>query len=177
MTSPRYTFFVEGKDDRRFLERIIIRELDLKYCRIIEYSQLKPEKVNAFFEAELQGKRVCIFLCDKDDEPCFTQKKNRIVTRYEKVDSKCILIAERQIDCWYFSGLDRGACKKMKIDIRDCTGTKTKPEWQACIEKTGRYRNDFLVEMTECYVLGYALEKNRSLKYCVDRIAAIESAV
>jgi hypothetical protein len=171
------TFFVEGKDDKRFVEKVIVPKCGIKYYRTIEYRQLRKEKVEAFYESEVQAGRICIMLCDKDGEPCFTQKKNRISSVYTCIPGNRILVAERQIDCWYFAGLDRKACQKLKLDIRVCSGIKAKEEWQEIIDSLEKDRVEFMLEAIENYAFEYARSKNSSLGYVINKLTDILSEV
>ena len=77
MSYQQLLIWVEGPDDKRFIESIIILCLKKRYekINIIEYAQKKTKYVENFIKSIKSMKADSIYLADIDNVACITQKK------------------------------------------------------------------------------------------------------
>jgi hypothetical protein len=76
MPYTRLFLLVEGDDDPRFVERVVIPKLGSCYdfVQAWKYAQRKAEKVNAFLRSINSMGADYLFLGDLNAHPCFPRK-------------------------------------------------------------------------------------------------------
>ena len=157
--------FVEGSDDRRFVENIYSEQIQSSYgeCTIVEYAQDRPTKVNAFIKSikSMPGADY-IFLVDFDGR---VNKKEITARKYKQLEIEKIFLVKFEIEAWIISGLDKDQLLKLKItDNLNDTEKITKEKFEKIIPKNFVNKLDFCTYIYENYNLNYAVSVNHSLQ-------------
>jgi len=167
---------VEGKDDRRFANAVLLPILKKEYDFIgtWEYAQETSKKVTDFLRAVKPMKADCLFLADIDDSPCVTAKKDMLVERLRQalrpVDA---VIVAKEIESWYMAGVDDQACREFGIVSLSHTDDVTKEQFRSLMPK--RFNDsvvDFMTEILRGFQIELARGKNRSFSYLMDKLEA-----
>ncbi len=175
MDSRILYIFVEGNDDERFFREILLPRFQKNYVsiKIIRYAQ-KPKKfeyIKNFIKSIQSMKADYIYVTDINSSPCVTDKKNKISEKLNNIESNKILVVIKEIESWYLAGLDRNSTKKLGIKkVYPTTDTLTKEQFNSLIPKKFDSRIDFMMEILQNFSLETAQQKNKSLKYCVEKL-------
>jgi hypothetical protein len=162
---------VEGDDDLRFFDRILLPRLSLmkSQIKIWKYREQKKEKINQFLRT-VKGVSEWdyLFVADIDSKPCITLKKRQLVDTYTEVEESKIIVVVREIEGWYVAGLTDKACKDIKFAPLQHTNLLTKENFE---EITPRKMTpyEFKLFTLDNYSLNEALDKNHSLKYFANK--------
>ncbi|ROL60512.1 DUF4276 family protein [Bacteroidetes/Chlorobi group bacterium MS-B_bin-24] len=173
--SPKQLFiFVEGANDERFFERVVKPKLQQRYNVIIihTYAERKDKykRINAFLQSIASLKAEYIFVTDIDNSPCITAKKEEIRNRIRDIDANRILVVVKEIESWYFAGLDNIRSKKLKIRRNfENTNNLTKEQFKALIPKSFDSEIDFMIEILNLFSIEIAKNKNDSFKYFLEK--------
>jgi hypothetical protein len=173
--SPKQLFiFVEGTNDERFFERVVKPKLQQSYKVIFihTYAERKDKykKINDFLQSIASLKAEYIFVTDIDNSPCITAKKEEIRNRIRYIDANRILVVVKEIESWYFAGLDNIRSKKLKIRrIFENTNNLTKEQFKALIPKSFDSEIDFMIEILNLFSIEIAKNKNDSFKYFLEK--------
>ncbi len=172
MPYTRYFIWVEGDDDERFVKRVIKPILDRKYdyVEIISYASMALKKIKSYLESlRAMGARF-VYLTDIDSEPCVTAKKGKLRVKRGCIEEERIVVIIKEIESWYFAGLNLESMKEMKIPdpIGDMSYIN-KEEFHKMIP--GRYdsRIDFMSEILKRYSIEMAKKGNSSFKYFMEK--------
>jgi len=71
--------WVEGDDDKRFFDKILLLKFQEKYdtVKVIKYAEMKRGKVDNFIKSIKAMGADYIYLTDINDSPCITAKKKK----------------------------------------------------------------------------------------------------
>jgi len=107
MPYTRLCLLVEGPDDKRFVERVMIPAVGPHYdfVQMYEYSQKKADKVNAFLQSIRAMGADYFLLCDLNAYQCFPKKKQALMESFRNLDARQTHIAVKEIESWYLAGL------------------------------------------------------------------------
>lgn len=172
MSSYKQLFiWVEGDDDERFFNRIIIPELKKRYdmVKVIKYAEMKKEKIDNFIKSIEGMKADYIYFADIDNSPCVTAKKEKIQQERKYIDTSKIIIVIKEIESWYLAGLDNKASKQLKIGNIETTDNITKESFKDLIPEKFTSRIDFMSEILKIFSIEMAKRKNKSFKYFVEK--------
>ena len=164
--------FVEGSDDRIFVERVLHPILEEKYDCITtwEYARKRHEKTAEFIRSVRSMQADYLFLADIDDSPCVTAKKDTVATKYcQAVESANAIIVAREIESWYMAGVDNEICRELAIRSPFSTDDMTKEQFRRLIPR--RFNEsavDFMVELLRRFRVDSAKDRNRSFRYLMD---------
>jgi predicted ATP-dependent endonuclease of OLD family len=168
--------FVEGKDDRRFVNAILLPILKKEYDYVDawEYAQEPPKKTIDFLRAMKSMKSDCLFLADIDDSPCVTAKKDRLLERFRHaLEPAEAFVVAKEIESWYVAGVDDQACRELGIASLSRTDNLTKEQFRRMMPK--RFNDsvvDFTREILQEFRIELARVKNRSFGYLMDKLEA-----
>ncbi len=176
MEYREFTVFVEGPDDRRFVEEVIRPEFEKLFgeeggiFEIVEY----PHKRKGFIEGLITKiteteNAGYLLLADIDSAACVTAKKEALQERYPFLSFDRIVIVVKEIEGWYFAGLDNASCRRFKVPAFDKTDTLTKERFNAAIPKKAKSRTDFMLEILKYFDLEVAKQKNKSFRYFLEK--------
>jgi hypothetical protein len=167
MSIKKLYIFVEGNDDELFYKRIIVPLLIDRYAdiEIIQYAQMKKEKVNLYLQSIETLNFEYIFTCDIDYIGSVEQKKKYIRNKYDMVDNDNIIVAIKEIESWYIAGLPDKVSRSFGIRPQKSTNKLTKEEFNILYRGKFRSRIDFMIEIINNYSHNLAKTKNISYKY------------
>lgn len=164
----RLYVWVEGLDDKRFFEKVLIPSLkaQYEYVQIIEYAEMRKKEINNYIKSikAMEGADY-IFLADIDNFPCVTKRKEKIKSEYKNILSNKIIVVVKEIESWYLAGLNGQACKKMRIKNCSQTDSITKEKFNSLIPKKFTSRLNFMLEILARFSIDVAEQKNKSFKY------------
>jgi hypothetical protein len=178
-------FFVEGDDDKRFIDRIIKPRLeDMEFCvnEPYVYAEEKPEDVEDCYR---NFKKFCkvYFLADFNNSPCITARKERLHEKF-RVDFEDMIIVKPEIEAWYLAGVtdsiirDSNIPKSIrkrfkKLGLPNNCENVTKEEFNEFIPN-GIGRSAFMNLILEHYDLRVAISKNKSLNRFVTKVLKLK---
>lgn len=165
---------LEGDDDERFFENVVKPLIQKRYLWIKpwKYSQKprKHEKTVNFIKSINSMKADYIYVRDLNDAPCITVKKEKITRDLDHIVTEDkILVVVKEIESWYFAGLDENTSKKLNIrkEIRTADSI-TKEEFYQIIPKN-MPRIEFMRKILKNFDVEIAKERNRSFGYFLNK--------
>ncbi len=158
--------FVEGNDDHRFFQKLIVPILLEHYAdvEIIKYAQMKKEKVNLFLLSIQTLDFDYIFTADKDEDYSVGEKKGILRHKFSNLDKKKISIVIMEIESWYLAGLNHQKSLDFDINQYENTENVTKEEFNSLYHRKFRSRIDFMHELMKAFSVETAKAKNRSFE-------------
>ena len=166
--------FVEGDDDERFFQEILIPRLQEKNndIKIIKYAQKskKFEYLEKFIRS-VQSIGDYIYVTDINNSRCVTAKKQEIQNKLRNIDINKILVVIKEIESWYLAGLDNKSLKTLGIKkkIPNNTETITKEQFYSLIPKKFSSRIDFMREVLKNFSIEIAKQKNKSFRFFIEK--------
>lgn len=108
--------FVEGNDDERFFERIVVPVLKKKFdsVKLVKYAQMKKERLESYIRSITSAGWDYIYVTDMDDSPCVTARKQQIQNYLPNIDPKRVVVVIREIESWYLAGLNKDKSRDLK---------------------------------------------------------------
>ncbi len=165
--------FLEGNDDQRFFEGILMPLLLKKYSviKFWQYSRQKQEKTADFVKSIKSMNADYIFARDLNSAPCITTKKEEMTGKFNHLTEDKIIVVVKEIESWYLAGLDDNASKKVRIrkKIRP-ENNITKEKFNQLIPKN-MSRIGFMLKILENYEVEIARENNTSFEYFLNKWA------
>ena len=162
--------WVEGEDDARFFENIMIPQLQKEYnfVKMIRYATMKREKINNFLKSIKLMSADYICVTDINSSPCVTSKKQKVKNNIRNIDEDRIIIVIKEIESWYLAGLSDIGSKKIKMRIFRTTDTITKEQFNNLIPKNVS-RVNFMLEILKIFSIKIAKRKNKSFRYYIKK--------
>jgi predicted ATP-dependent endonuclease of OLD family len=165
--------FVEGPDDKRFFNRIIRELLSLKYdyIKLIEYAGLSKKELIGFTRGLKGGESDYMFVSDLNDAPCVSIRKEKIIQKYrnKQIAKEKIVVVVKKIEGWYLAGLNEDNSKRLRTGNTRNTEKIDKIAFDNARRKKFDSREDFMIELLNCYSVETATTKNRSFKYFIEK--------
>ncbi|WP_456408546.1 hypothetical protein [Caldithrix abyssi] len=168
----RLFIWVEGTDDKRFVDYIIkplLQEL-YDFIEVREYARLKDSKLQNFVKSIKAMGADYWLLADINTAPCIDARKRKIIDKFKAVDPACIIVVIKEIESWYLAGIDNKAAQSLKIKSFRNTDELDKEKFLALIPANFDSKVDFLNELLKHFSLEAGMEKNQSFKYFIDRL-------
>lgn len=180
MSADVLYLLVEGEDDRRFLDRVIVPRLGERgfHVKIIQYAQ----KTHGYLENLLASLSAMhaktgaeyAYLADIDDSPCVTEKKQRICSNLSGLEESRIFVVIKEIESWYLAGLTAEQARRMKVRRPPAdTNAVTKETLNTLVPTRYSSRLEFMIDLLECYSLETAVQRNDSLLYFCAKMGII----
>lgn len=180
MTRRNLFIFVEGPDDKRFIERVIEPRIADKIdeTNYIEYEEREKEWVKNMIaraaSSDSPEELEYIFLTDRNGSKSIEQKKKEIVDDYPEIDKNKIKVVVIEIESWYFAGLTKETCKELEIPYFQDTSDKDKQDFMSKLPDTlyrnKNFKNSFLIKVTTKFCTGEAKKTNDSFERFCDHI-------
>lgn len=176
MDCDRLFVLVEGDDDELFFENVIKPKIYHQVTEIsyIQYSQKSldhienklDKKVKSFNEVPIDAEY--IFLSDRDECGSVKKKKEKLDEKYSNLDKEKILVAEVDIESWYFGGITEEVCKEFKIPHFSNTNSLGKRDFMNKLRED-LYRNNnfvtsFLRRITKKFDIEECKKSNSSFE-------------
>lgn len=166
--------FVEGSDDRRFVERVLrpVLEKRYDYLDIWEYAREHDQKTVGFLRSIDSMNADYLFLTDIDNSPCVTAKKEILAHRYGQVIqlARTVIVAQ-EIESWYMAGMDETACREFGIRDLLHTDNLTKEQFEG-LSPAKCSVVDFMDQILGRFQIEAAKGRNRSFGYLMDLLDA-----
>jgi len=172
MSYRRLFIFLEGPDDIRFFENVIIPMIKDDYDDIkpINYKSYKNRKKIYVINLIKSIKSIpahYLFVTDINDSPCITHKKNEQYRIYNSVlDSEKTVVVVQEIESWYYAGLENTKCTELKIPVLRTTDNMQKEDFERLKPKEYTHLT-FMREILSCYSTDCAVNKNTSFNYFI----------
>ncbi len=159
--------FVEGNDDELFFKTIIVPLLIDKYSdiEIIQYAQMKKEKVELFILSINTLKFDYLLIADIDFHRSVNQKKKYLEMRYSNVNPELIYIVIKEIESWYYAGINDEQSRQFHIKPMKNTNELFKEEFNLLYHRKFKSRIDFMLELLKEYSIKTAIQKNDSFDF------------
>ena len=169
MPYTRLYLLVEGDDDERFANRVVIPRLLSSYDCIQpwKYAQQKREKVNGFLRSIKAMGADYFLLADINSHLCFPEKREALLEKFTELDSRQTLIVHREIESWYLAGLPEDNRLGLKVSAN--TSYIAKEQFDAGIPKVFDSRIDFMIEILKLFDVNTAAARNHSFQYFARR--------
>lgn len=165
--------WVEGEDDVRFFNRIIVPRLENKFecIQVTPYAKMEKKKLMSFIKNIKAMGADYLFTTDLNGCPCVSDKKTRVLNKYSKnIASERIVVVVREIESWYVAGLgDTGVKKHGLSGVVGVTDGIGKEEYSKLIPKAFESRIDFMVENLNEFDVEVGKQKNRSFRYFMEK--------
>jgi hypothetical protein len=135
MRYRRLFILVEGDDDARFFEAVIVRRFKALYAHVAvwKYAQQKKAKVASLITSICHMGADYWFVKDCDEAPCVTACKGAVRAAYPMVTSQRVVVVRTEIESWYCAGIDDAAAGQLGIKSVDWTDALTKEQFDECM--------------------------------------------
>lgn len=173
MAYKRLWVLLEGNDDERFFDGIIKPKLSHQYnsIQVWQYAQEPVKRTKNFLKSIKAMNSDYFFLVDINRLPCVAAKKNRIKRKYGAIiDLENIITVVKEIESWYFAGLDNKTCQELGLSPLGDTDQITKEDFNSLIPKRFDSRINFMLEILKVFSLDIAIQKNKSFDYFMKKI-------
>ena len=142
--------FVEGIDDQRFFEKIIIPRFKKDYddIKIVQYSHWAKKKIKAFIKSISSMKADYLYFTDINNNPCVTAKKGKVKKTISLINDNKLIVVVREIESWYLAGVFKRDLSKFKIrsNIRT-TDDLSKEKFNELIPRNIDSRINFMIDL------------------------------
>ncbi len=167
----RLFIWVEGNDDERFVESVIIPRLRKEYRGIttIKYAQRNKKWKLRYIRSIKAMNADYIYLEDLHGTPCVTSKKGAIRGKLIDIDEEKVFIVVKEIEGWYLAGLDTEKAQKLKIRRLRDTNSLTKYYFNHLLVKKFDSRIECLIEILKSFSFKEAKRRNVSFQYFLDK--------
>jgi len=171
----RLYLLVEGVDDLRFLERVVIPALSARYDYILpwQYAQQKPEKVHSFLRSIRSIGADYFFLADVDAHLCFPSKRQALLDKFTELQGSQTLIVVTEIESWYLAGVPEN--NDLGVQVSPNTSGVTKEQFDAARPKAFDSRIDYMIELLKVFSIETAAQRNPSFQYFARRCRLLSS--
>jgi hypothetical protein len=164
MLTKNLFIFVEGQDDKRFFEKIILPILKGKYVfiSIRTYANEKNKELAQFIRSLKQMNTDYIFVVDKNSEyGCITTKKKDVQKSYD-VEVDKIIVVIKEIESWYLAGLNEEQTKKFGLPILEHTENVGKKKFEEYRRNCKIHnRKDLMTEILKNFSIKTAKQKKQ----------------
>jgi hypothetical protein len=175
MPYTRLFLLVEGDDDERFVQRVVVPELSSPnyFVQPWKFAKKKREKVNAFLRSIKAMGADYLLLGDINAYPCFPMKKEALLQAFTELESRKIVIVAREIESWYLAGLK----DDNPLGVRAPTNTSglTKELFNDSMPEGFDSRIAYMIEVLKHFDMRTATTRNASFLYFARRCGLLRS--
>jgi hypothetical protein len=167
----RLYIFVEGPDDERFFEHVVVPLLKQRYAyvKIVQWAGIRPiERLRRI--RNLGQSADWLFVTDNNLSPCVTVRKQKLQEQMPTIDVARIFVVVESIEGWYWAGVDETSRKKLKIRKLGSTEQLTKDYFRQLRPRRYQSNIDFMAELLKHYSIETAKASNRSFAYFCRKI-------
>ena len=170
---PRLNVLVEGADDVRFFEQVLVDRLEDRYdaVRLVPYACLRRTTVDRLLRTFSRLGEPYVIVADIDNEPSVRAKKRVVLNRFEEAEPAAIAVVIMEIESWYLAGADDGFLGSCGLLPLASTDNLTKEEFNALIPRRYISRIGFMLDLLADYSLERGAARNRSLGFFLSRFA------
>ena len=176
-SSTTLYIFVEGPDDKRFFEKIIIPILENRYLeiKIIEYAGWSPDEISPFMRSMNKNPdwATYIFVHDFDVDSCITKKKANLCETYFPLKEEYLYIVVTMIESWYLSGTSNYVLRKNRIrtSVEEIPSNANKEYFERLISSGSNDRVKVMTNILDNFSIDVAVVKNKSFKYMIKKLS------
>lgn len=179
MSYRRLYLFIEGNSDESFISKVLEPSLRQHYDYVdyFQYSYRPKILVDNFLRslAGREGAADYLFIGDLDrPERCITAAKERLRKTYPCLDAAKIRLVCLEIESWYAAGIRPTHPQYGSLSFAQLSETDgvSKEAFEAAL-LAKREKNLYLARLAllDSFDLELACERNRSLRYFVDKAA------
>lgn len=154
--------FVEGPDDKNFVETIINKNIDFK---IFEYAVMKSDKINKMIKSFNSMGEEYIVLADLDEKDKEI-RINEVLERFGNIERERIFFSIQEIESWYLSGISEKYTNKYKVKTKILSNTEkiTKEKFQSIFKNTRDSIEIVKLNLLEEFDIENAKSRNESLR-------------
>lgn len=170
--------FVEGNDDKRFIENIIFPYI-LNQKPFVVYALTYAQETPVFTDKTIQTlvakNHNYILLGDYDlSGICITLKKEELVNKFNHLNPDLTFIVKDEIESWFLSGVNTDLDEFREFNVPDNTETVTKEMFNDMVQKSHfKSRIDFMIEISKKFDFDLATQRNPSFKYFIEKLNKI----
>jgi hypothetical protein len=169
----RLNVLVEGADDIRFFERVLVPVLAERHgaVRLVPYACLRRTAVDRLIRSFARLGEPYVIVADIDAEPSVRAKKRVVLCRFEEADASAIAVVIMEIESWYLAGADDGFLTGNGVALPPSTEGITKEVFNALVPRRYLSRVAFMTDLLDGYSLERGAGRNRSLAFFLRRYA------
>ncbi|MEN6341821.1 MAG: hypothetical protein ABFC89_04600 [Methanospirillum sp.] len=166
---------VEGSDDVRFFERVLVPRLKERYgsVRLVPYACLRRTAVDRLLRSFARLGEPYVIVADIDTEPSVRAKKRAVLARFAEAEPGAIAVVVMEIESWYLAGADDGFLARAGLVPLPTTDDLTKEAFNALIPRGYVSRIGFMLDLLDGYSVDRGAERNRSLSFFLRRFGVI----
>ena len=86
------------------------------------------------------------------------------------MDWSSIIIVREEIESWYLAGIDTSLDQFSNIDVPENADEIDKETFDEMIKSISEYKKDALIEIAKNYNFDFAIKRNKSFKYFLDKL-------
>lgn len=173
MSYKKLYIWVEGPDDERFFNRIVLPILSNNYdnIKILQYAKETLTWRKNFLKSMIAMGADYIFVADVNSASCVTAKKEKIKQDLPNISEDKIIIVIQEIESWYLAGLNEVGYKEIGISkYKNSTNEINKEQFNKLMpNKFKDSRIDFMQEILRLFDVETAKGKNVSLSYFLSK--------
>ena len=172
MSYSEIWLFFEGRDDERFLERLVVPSLEREYTCVILYPYAQKKRQNVVkFLTNLQRRGIdYIFFRDMNSCPCATKSKDELHAKYTVLDLNRVVVVISAIEGWYLAGLGPDEADQLKASVPSRTDNIGHAEFDRIVpEHYERSRIPFMRDIIDVFAIDVARDNNPSFRYFTDK--------
>lgn len=156
--------FVEGPDDERLFDRVIVPILDKRFfIKKIRHARLSKSQINVLVRNIGKMGSDYVFVVDKDDSPTVENRKHKVTEKYTSLDQDKVFVVVKEIESWYLAGLSKQCCKGLRISHSANTENVDKEQFLRLMpHKKYDSRVDFMIEILKVFSVEVAAQQNNS---------------
>lgn len=163
--------FLEGNDDARFFNQILVPLFRTKYSRVktIKYAEMKPSLRRRMLQLIQRSGADYILVQDLHSSLCVTASKQATLDLLNgAITATDIAVVVKEIECWYLCGLDQNCCKRVLGKQVRNTHEFTKREFDHLIPKR-MPRVEFMMRILEQFDIETGKSNNVSFTYFINK--------
>jgi hypothetical protein len=175
MYQPKLFFFVEGKWDKAFVEKILkwrIYSLErYQDIQIHEYSN--DAKASIKVASVVTNNDIVFFLRDRDRKDCITRRKADTYNQYGLAATVSVCIVVEKIESWYEAGLTEKTARELGFENWLIDRPLSKIDFRTVRPKQYNSEADFRQAMLKKFSFETALEQSPSFHYLAQKIGLV----
>lgn len=173
MEYTRLYLFLEGNDDERFFEQILLCEFKKIYSdvKIWKYTKKTDNQRKRFIDT-INKVTNWDYICFRDinSSKCVTQKKEKTIKKFDRINTKKIMIVIMEIESWYLAGIDNEFLSHIRANLIDRTCDSITKEYFNSLIPKGMLRINFLQKILQNYNINLAIRNNKSFSYIYKKL-------
>ena len=169
MPYKRLYLLVEGDDDARFVDRVIIPRLRGRYdlAQSWRFAQETRRKVNAFLRSIKAMGADYLLLADINAHTCFPKKRTALHEAFSELEGEKTVIVVREIESWYLAGLPDD--NPLGVQAPADTSGITKEQFNNTMPKGLDSRISYMIEVLRHFDICSATARSPSFSYFARR--------